>query len=532
MDKKLTFGKYQTIEMLGRGGFATVYKAENTILGNIVALKVLDAALATDETFERRFLQEAQQTVRLDHPNIMRVLDLDKVDGKLFIVMEYVPGKNLRDSLIQQAVSLDQAAKIVRQIGSALDYAHSHQIVHRDVKPSNIMIRDDGQVKLADFGIAKAVEGARLTLTGTTIGTPIYMSPEQSRGTELDGRSDIYSLGIIAFELITGQVPFQGDTAAVIYKQIHEQPPLPSALAERAKGPMEPVLLKALAKERTNRYQTGKAFADDMITAVNEMQSKSIVTMYDETVFLIKNHQFADAIHELESLNAMHPGYQNVSKLLKQARQGLHLTEQYQKANEHLTAARKLAEEITTTDPDFPDTAKVLQSLIGKSASAPYQGIWFWIGATAVISAYLSTTWVWVSDRRLVAATDTIMETRQQAEGVLSLVALGTPWIVWLPLLATILSVILTIFAARPVKNESRLGRPPVDRTGVQVSGAKKRPSLWLMLFKWVVLLIGLTSSLFLIASLHNLVGPITIAVSTAIMLLADIVQFFQKKMI
>lgn len=530
MDNKLTFGKYQTTELLGRGGFATVYKAENTILGNVVALKVLDAALATDETFVRRFLQEAQQTVRLDHPNIMRVLDLDKVDGKLFIVMEYVPGKNLRDSLTQQAVSLDQAAKIVRQIGSALDYAHSHQIVHRDVKPSNIMIRDDGQVKLADFGIAKAVEGARLTLTGTTIGTPIYMSPEQSQGATVDGRSDIYSLGVIAFELITGQVPFQGDTAAVIYKQIHEQPPLPSSLAERAKGPMEPVLLKALAKEPINRYQTGKAFADDMITAVNEMQSKSIVTMYDETVVLIKNHQFADAIHELESLNAMHPGYQNVSKLLKQARQGLHLTEQYQKADEHLSAARKLAEEITSIDPNFPDTAKVLQSLSGKSPASSSQGIWFWIGAAAVISAYLSTTWVWVSERRLVAATNTIMETRQQVEGVILLLAPGIPWIIWLPLLTTILSVMLTLFAARPVKHERQLGRPPVDRTSVLAPESKKRPSLWFMLFNWAILLTGLISSLFLIASVHNLVGPITIAVGTAIMLLASIVRFFQKR--
>jgi serine/threonine protein kinase len=530
MDNKFTFGKYQTTELLGRGGFATVYKAENTILGNVVALKVLDAALATDETFVRRFLQEAQQTVRLDHPNIMRVLDLDKVDGKLFIVMEYVPGKNLRDSLTQQAVSLDQAAKIVRQIGSALDYAHSHQIVHRDVKPSNIMIRDDGQVKLADFGIAKAVEGARLTLTGTTIGTPIYMSPEQSQGAKVDGRSDIYSLGVIAFELITGQVPFQGDTAAVIYKQIHEQPPLPSSLAERAKGPMEPVLLKALAKEPINRYQTGKAFADDMITAVNEMQSKSIVTMYDETVVLIKNHQFADAIHELESLNAMHPGYQNVSKLLKQARQGLHLTEQYQKADEHLSAARKLAEEITSIDPNFPDTAKVLQSLSGKSPASSSQGIWFWIGAAAVISAYLSTTWVWVSNRRLVAATNTIMETRQQVEGVTLLFAPGIPWIVWLPLLTTILSVMLTLFAVRPVKHESQLGRPPVDRTNVLAPESKKRPSLWFMLFNWAILLAGFISSLFLIASVHNLVGPITIAAGTAIMLLASIVRFFQKR--
>lgn len=530
MDKHLTFGKYQTIELLGRGGFATVYKAKNTILGNEVALKVLDAALASDETFVQRFLQEAQQTVRLDHPNIMRVLDLDKTDDKLFIVMEYVPGRNLRDWLADNSLSLDQIANIIRQTAAALDFAHSRQIIHRDVKPSNIMIRNDGKVKLADFGIAKAAAGAKLTLTGTTIGTPVYMSPEQSRGAKLDGRSDIYSLGIIAFELITGQVPFQGDTASVIYKQIHEQPPLPSTFTARAKGPLEPALLKALAKAPTDRYQTGKDFANALDSAVMEVQTMSLAQQYDKTVVLVNNYQFDDAIRELEALNAINPGYQNVSDLLKKARQGLQLSQQYQEAANHLSAARKLVETITAVDPNFPDSTKVIQTFHSQESNHTAQQVtWFWVGAAAVTAAYLSTTWVWVTASVKLAETNIIEETRAQMEGLAALFSSGIPWIIWPPLLCAALAVLLTVLPARLSSNSSK-ARPPVDQTRMIKAKKGKRPFPFIMVAKWIILLAGLISAIFLIASVHNLVGPITIAVGIAIMLLADIRQFLKSR--
>ena len=161
-----TIGKYRLLEPLGQGGFSTVYRAEHMSLGNEVALKILRSELAQDETFIRRFRREARRTVLLDHPNIVRVLDLDQVDGQLFIAMEYVPSQDLHDILIKERLlPLDRAVGIIRQLASALDYAHRRGLVHRDVKPGNVLVREDGVVKLTDFGLVKASEGSQLTQT-------------------------------------------------------------------------------------------------------------------------------------------------------------------------------------------------------------------------------------------------------------------------------------------------------------------------------------------------------------------------------
>jgi serine/threonine protein kinase len=530
MSDQFILGKYQTIEILGRGGFATVYRAKNTVLGNEVVLKILDPGLGNDESFIRRFRQEAQQTVRLDHPNIVRVLDLDKQDDKLFIVMEYVPGQNLRDVLAQRSLNLDQIVGIVRQMGNALDYAHKQQLVHRDIKPSNILVRSDGQVKLTDFGIVKAAEGAKLTLTGTTIGTPSYMSPEQSRGGNVDGRSDIYSLGIVAFELITGQVPFQGDTAAVIYKQIHEPPPLPSTVTARAKGPLEPVLLKALDKEPANRFQTGAALADALEKAAGEIQKVDVARQVEKTVVLMEQHQFSDAIRELEELQAFHPDYQNVADLLQKARQGMHLTKQYQEAAQHLQSARKLASEVVTKDPAFPDTAGVLQTLHAEKPAAKAGLSWFWIGSIILLTAYVSTTWVWVTAREKVTGSNLINETRTQMEGLAALFVAGVPWVAWVPLLSALLAMLLMVLENRRAVKGGKNTRPPVNQTGVMAKDAGKRPFSFLMLVRWLVLLVGLVGGVFVIASVHNLVGAITIAAALLIMLVADLRQFFKNR--
>ncbi len=530
MSKQFTLGKYQTIELLGRGGFATVYRAKNMVLGNEVVLKILDAGLASDESFVRRFRQEAQQAVRLDHPNIVRVLDLDKADDKLFIVMEYVPGRNLRDVLAHQSLSLDQTAKIIRQIGMALDYAHQHQLVHRDIKPSNILMRDNGQAKLFDFGIVKAAEGAKLTLTGTTIGTPAYMSPEQSRGGEVDGRSDIYSLGIVAFELITGQVPFQGDTAAVIYKQIYEPPPLPSTVTSRAKGPLEPVLLKALEKEPANRYQTGAALADAVDKAIDDIRKIDVKQKYEKTVVLMEQHQFSDAIRELETLQGFYPEYQNVNDLLQKARQGVHLTKQYQKAGEHLQSARHLADEIVAKDPTFPDTTGVLQTLYGGKATSTARFSWFWLGSVVLMTVYTSTTWVWVTARQRMTGSSVVEETRVQMEGLAALFVAGIPWVVWIPLVCALLAMLLTVLSDRQPSRASKSFRPPVNQTDVLSAVGEKRPFPFLRLVKWLDLLVGLVGVIFVIASVHNLVGAITIAAALLVMLVGDVIQFVKNR--
>lgn len=197
MSDEKFLGRYRIIELLGQGGFAAVYRAENTSLGIEVALKIMDQSLARDEQFMTRFRQEARETARLDHPNIVRVLDLNQIDDQLFIAMEYIPGRDLSRWMNEKGplLPMEQVVSVVNQIASALDYAHQQKLFHRDIKPHNILIRPDGGVKLVDFGIVKAAEGTRLTKTGTLIGTPAYMSPEQIKGLEVGPGSDNYSLG-------------------------------------------------------------------------------------------------------------------------------------------------------------------------------------------------------------------------------------------------------------------------------------------------------------------------------------------------
>jgi serine/threonine protein kinase len=376
MDKtRQIIGKYRLIELLGRGGFSTVYRAEHMSLGNEVALKILNPSLAEDETFARRFRREARRTVMLDHPNIVRVLDLDKVDGQLFIAMEYVPNRDLRELLAEEGLlPLDRIVSFVRQLGSALDYAHRRGLIHRDVKPGNVLVRDDGIVKLTDFGLVKAAEGSQLTQTGTTLGTPAYMSPEQTRGETVDARSDLYALGVMAYEFVTGRVPFQGDTpVSVVYMHVHEMPPLPSVISQRAEGPIEPVLLKALSKDPAERYQTGGALADALAEAIYGSEEDSPAAAYDHAVTLLQERRFSEALEALVTIQAAQPGYRDVDTLLLKAQEGETLAELYAQANQHLTTARDLATQIAASDPDFPDTQKVLQAVMDQSQDNPVE---------------------------------------------------------------------------------------------------------------------------------------------------------------
>jgi serine/threonine-protein kinase len=221
-----TLGQYQIVSELGHGGMATVYKAYQPALQRFVAIKVLPAQLSLDQDFIRRFRHEAVAAARLNHPNIITIHDVGTADGINFIVMELVEGESLAQVIRRSgAMRPERVANIIAQVASALDYAHAQGFIHRDIKPSNIMLGAGDRATLMDFGIAKAMSGTRLTQTGAIIGTPEYMSPEQIRGLTVDHRADIYSLGIVAYEMLSGQVPFSGDTASVLYKQAHELPP-------------------------------------------------------------------------------------------------------------------------------------------------------------------------------------------------------------------------------------------------------------------------------------------------------------------
>jgi len=258
----MTIGNYQIIQELGRGGMAIVYKAFQPSLRRYVALKVLPDYLQADPEFVARFQREARAAAQLGHPNVVTIYDVGEQGGVHYIAMEYLEGGALLDRLANGPLTPEEALQIVEQVGSALDFAHSRGLIHRDIKPANILFSADGRPKVTDFGIARAGDTSRLTRAGSLLGTPAYMSPEQAQGIPLDHRSDLYALGVILYEMLTGQVPFQADTPhAIVYAVIHRPPPPPCQLRPDLSPAVEAVLLKALAKLPNERYQTGAGMA-------------------------------------------------------------------------------------------------------------------------------------------------------------------------------------------------------------------------------------------------------------------------------
>jgi tRNA A-37 threonylcarbamoyl transferase component Bud32 len=257
------FGPYTIVERIGEGGMAVVYKGYQESLNRYVAIKVLRGELAHDQQFITRFRREALAAAKLNHPNLLHVYDAGVAHGVYYIVMDYAPGGTLKELMMRGPMDPERAASIVAQVADALDYAHRQGLVHRDVKPTNILFTLDGRPQLTDFGIAKALyETTQLTRTGTSIGTPDYMAPEQIQGQPVDGRTDLYSLGIVLYEMLSGQVPFRGSTpVAVLYKQVNEAPPPLRSLNILIPGWLEAVLDKAVAKRPQDRFQSGSELA-------------------------------------------------------------------------------------------------------------------------------------------------------------------------------------------------------------------------------------------------------------------------------
>ncbi len=273
--------KYQLEAQLGAGGMGTVYRAKRLLIGDTAAVKVLNQKQVTDPLAVERFRREAQAAARLKHPNLVTIYDTGISDeGLLYFVMELVEGPNLR-AVIKQQGPLKQgaAAEIIRQVCAALDEAHRQGVVHRDLKPENIVVQQTPtglQVKVLDFGIAslRDLTVGRLTLTGQVLGTPYYMSPEQCLGEELDGRSDIYSLGVVLFEMLTGIVPFNSPTpTAIVVQHVTQQPPSLRALNLSIAPAVEAVVLRAMAKRREDRPATAGALAQELLAAVSSVVS-------------------------------------------------------------------------------------------------------------------------------------------------------------------------------------------------------------------------------------------------------------------
>ena len=258
-----TVSHYHIIEKLGEGGMGIVYKAQDTKLNRSVALKFLPEHLSASEQEKARFLQEARAAASLNHPNICTIYGIDENSGQIFIAMELIEGQTLREKT--QTFSVKQSVEIGIQIADGLAAAHEKGIVHRDIKPENIMIRKDGIVQIMDFGLAKLRGSTRLTTSRSLLGTIAYMSPEQVQGLETDHRTDVFSLGIILYELLAGQSPFTGvHEAAIIYEIVNVSPKPISAIVRTIDTRLEQVVLKCLEKEPNERYQSVKDVAVDL----------------------------------------------------------------------------------------------------------------------------------------------------------------------------------------------------------------------------------------------------------------------------
>lgn len=281
--------RYEILKLIGEGGMANVYLARDTILDRRVAVKVLRGDLAGDEKFVRRFQREALSASSLSHPNIVEIYDVGEDDGNFYIVMEYIEGKTLKQLIKKRGVlSLPETMDIMLQLLDALKSAHDSYIIHRDIKPQNIMIKDSGLVKITDFGIAMALNSAQLTQTNSVMGSVHYLPPEQASGKGSTIRSDIYSLGILMFEMLTGRVPFRGDSAVEIALK-HMKEPLPSVRELNPVVPqsVENIILKAAAKNPKNRYHDVREMADDIKTCLDEDRENEerITFKYPETDF-------------------------------------------------------------------------------------------------------------------------------------------------------------------------------------------------------------------------------------------------------
>lgn len=278
-------GRYEVIERVGGGGMALVYKAQDLLLNRNVAIKVLRQQFVHDEEFIRRFRREAQSAASLSHPNVVSIYDVGQEDDVHYIVMEYVEGKNLNEIIKERApLQVDEAVRIASQIADALDHAHHNQIIHRDIKPHNILIGRNGRVKVTDFGIARAVTSTTITQTGSVVGSVHYFSPEHAKGIVTGEKSDLYSLGIVLYQMLTGQLPFLGESPiSVALKHLQEEFDEPRKFNPLIPQSVENVILKSMRKNPQERYQSAKEMQNDLETCLMpERRNENKIDFPDE----------------------------------------------------------------------------------------------------------------------------------------------------------------------------------------------------------------------------------------------------------
>jgi eukaryotic-like serine/threonine-protein kinase len=270
-------GRYELLELIGRGGMSSVWKAHDRLLDRIVAIKVLHEQFTADEEYVERFRREARSVAQVSHPNIVTVIDRGEDEGRQFIVFECVEGENLKQ-LIERTGRLPvrEALELAVQMGRALAFAHGRGLVHRDVKPQNVLLNEDGQAKMTDFGIARSVDVQGVTITGTVLGTSEYIAPEQARGQRVDALTDVYSLGVVLYELLTGSVPFQGENfVAIALRHVNEPPP--SVLERRPDAPPRVAMAvdRAMAKRPEDRFESMDEFVSELEDALADLDPAS-----------------------------------------------------------------------------------------------------------------------------------------------------------------------------------------------------------------------------------------------------------------
>jgi eukaryotic-like serine/threonine-protein kinase len=265
-------GRYELEEVVGTGGMSSVYRAQDRLLDRKVALKILHEHYGTDDTYVARFRHEARAVAALSHPNIVTVIDRGDEDGRQFIVFEYVEGENLKRLVERGPVPVETAVELALQIARGLSFAHQHGLVHRDVKPQNVLLNGSGEAKVTDFGIARSMSVQHgMTQTGTVLGTSDYIAPEQAQGRHVDEQSDVYSLGVVLFELLTGRVPFPGENfVAVAMRHINEPPPSVRELRPEVSQRLDAAVRRAMAKEPGDRFPTMRGFCEELDVCLAE----------------------------------------------------------------------------------------------------------------------------------------------------------------------------------------------------------------------------------------------------------------------
>jgi tRNA A-37 threonylcarbamoyl transferase component Bud32 len=385
-------GRYRILEKLGQGGFGDVYLAEDTVLGNQVALKVLAAHYLRNPTIVERFRQEARAAAQLQHPNIVRIHDLGQDQGLYYMAMDYLPGRPLAEVIADEgSLPLERAAQLVAQIASALDHAHDQGLIHRDVKPENVIVGDDGHATLTDFGLVKAIEGTeysilqlttgseQVTSGGTMIGTPEYMAPEQAEPGPgaVDGRIDVYSLGVMAYQMLTGRVPFKASTpVATLRGHVDLEPPSPTQWVDL---PDEVVsaLMKALAKKPDERWQRSGEFAAVLVEAVHRREAarageEELAALYAQALAAFEGREWVRALSLCGQVMERQPGYEAVDELFQQANERLVRQKQWEDQQEELAALYQDAEQQMESK-DWDGAFANLQRIVAISGERVYR---------------------------------------------------------------------------------------------------------------------------------------------------------------